>query len=164
MGVSGCGKSTVAALIAGRLGWPLGEADDLHPAANVAKMSNGIPLTDDDRRPWLTEVRAWIDAQDGDCVLTCSALKRSYRDLLRQAGVRVRFVHLHGDTEQLALRLASRTGHFMPLSLLESQLSTLEPLQADEDGIVVRINAEPAHIADVSIQQLGLGIQSFPAS
>lgn len=148
MGVAGCGKSTVAGLLADRFGWPLGEADDWHPAANVAAMTAGIPLIDADRAPWLLAVRDWIDAQGGDCVLTCSALRRSYRDVLRTAGARVRFVHLDGSRDELAARLAARTGHFMPLSLLDSQLAALEPLGADEDGVVVGIDGAPAEVAD----------------
>lgn len=152
MGVAGCGKSTVAGLLADRLGWPLGEADDWHPAANVAAMTAGTPLTDADRAPWLHAVRDWIDAQGGDCVLTCSALRRSYRDVLRGAGSRVRFVHLDGSREELAARLAARTGHFMPPSLLDSQLAVLEPLEADEDGVVVGISGTPAEVADRAVE------------
>lgn len=148
MGVAGCGKSTVAGLLADRFGWPLGEADDWHPAANVAAMTAGIPLTDADRAPWLLAVRDWIDAQAGDCVLTCSALRRPYRDVLRTASARVRFVHLDGSRDELAARLAARTGHFMPPSLLDSQLAALEPLGADEDGVVVGITGAPAEVAD----------------
>ncbi|GAB3452435.1 gluconokinase [Kineococcus endophyticus] len=147
MGVAGCGKSTVAGLLADRLGWPLGEADDWHPAANVAAMTAGTPLSDADRAPWLLAVRDWIDAQGGDCVLTCSALRRSYRDVLRGAGARVRFVHLDGSRDELAARLAARTGHFMPASLLDSQLAVLEPLEADEDGVVVPITGGPLEVA-----------------
>jgi gluconokinase len=154
MGVAGCGKSTVAELLADRLGWPLGEADDWHPAANVAAMTAGTALTDADRAPWLLAVRDWIDAQDGDCVLTCSALRRSYRDVLRTAAARVRFVHLAGSREQLAERLAARTGHFMPPALLDSQLATLEPLGADEDGVVVPVDGTPVEVADRAARQL----------
>jgi carbohydrate kinase (thermoresistant glucokinase family) len=156
MGVAGCGKSTVAALLAQRLGWSLGEADDLHPALNVAKMSTGDPLTDADRAPWLDLVRDWIDAQSGDCVLTCSALRRSYRDVLRGADAQVRFVHLDGTREQLSRRLTARTGHFMPPALLDSQLATLEALQGDEDGVVVDIAGTPERIAGLVVDRLGL--------
>ena len=128
MGVSGCGKSTVAALLAGRLGWDFEEGDDLHPAANVAKMAAGHPLDDADRRPWLAAVAAWI-RQHTDAgrpgIITCSALKKSYRDVLR--GDRVMFVYLAGTREQIAARLAARHGHFMPPALLDSQFATLEP-------------------------------------
>ncbi|MDR2320072.1 MAG: gluconokinase [Microbacterium sp.] len=138
MGVSGSGKSTLAGVLAGRLGWALQEGDDLHPAANVAKMEAGIPLTDEDRRPWLELIREWIVAEQdaGESgVVTCSALRRSYREILARPGVE--FVHLEGTQHDLAERLGRRLGHFMPASLLESQLDTLEPLGSDEAGFVV---------------------------
>ena len=138
MGVSGSGKSTLAGLLAGRLGWALQEGDDLHPAANVAKMEAGIPLTDDDRWPWLALIRDWISARiaAGESgIVTCSALRRSYRDVLALPGVE--FVHLEGTRHDLAERLGRRLGHFMPASLLDSQLETLEPLGPDEAGFVV---------------------------
>lgn len=164
MGVAGCGKSTVAALLADRLGWPLGEADDLHPTANVAKMSAGNPLTDEDRGPWLERVRGWIEAQDGDSVLTCSALRRRYRDVLRTSGARVRFVHLTGTRELLTSRLAGRTEHFMPPALLDSQLATLEPLAIDEDGIEVGLGVGIGRTPDVLVEEilveLGLGVRA----
>lgn len=155
MGVAGCGKTTVAHVLAGRLGWTFAEADDFHPAANVAKMSSGIPLTDDDRWPWLRDIRSWIDANPGSAVITCSALRRSYRDLLRGADARVRFVHLHGTVEELSRRLSSRIGHFMPPAMLESQLATLEPLQDDEDGVVIGIDANPGELAERALTALG---------
>jgi len=138
MGVSGSGKSTLAGVLAGRLGWALEEGDDLHPAANVAKMEAGIPLTDEDRRPWLELIREWIVAkQDAGepGIVTCSALRRSYREILARPGVE--FVHLEGTRHDLAERLGRRLGHFMPASLLDSQLDTLEPLGPDEAGFVV---------------------------
>ncbi len=156
MGVSGCGKTTVAELLAHRLGWTLAEADDFHPAANKAKMAAGIPLTDEDRRPWLTALRDWIDESPGSTVITCSALKRSYRDLFASARARVRFLHLHGDPELIRSRMARRRGHFMPTLLLDSQLATLEPLQPDEPGVVVDIADSPAAIVDAAITELGL--------
>ncbi len=157
MGVSGCGKSTVAALLAGQLGWDFEEGDDLHPAANVAKMAAGHPLSDDDRRPWLATVGAWIrqrtDAgQPG--IITCSALKRSYRDVLR--GEHVVFVYLAGTPEQIAHRLAARHGHFMPPALLDSQFATLEPPASDENAITVDIGASSAVEADEITQRLQL--------
>jgi gluconokinase len=151
MGVSGSGKSTVARLLADRLGRPMAEADEFHPEANIAKMSAGIPLTDADREPWLLALRDWIsehDAAGQGTVVTCSALKRSYRDLLRGASARVRFVHLSGSREVIGERLASRSGHFMPPSLLDSQFADLEPLGEDEDGITVDVTATPEQIAD----------------
>jgi len=138
MGVSGSGKSTLAGVLAGRLGWALREGDDLHPAANVAKMEAGIPLTDEDRWPWLGLIRDWIVAQQDagqPGVVTCSALRRSYREILALPGVE--FVHLQGTKDALAERLGRRLGHFMPASLLDSQLETLEPLGPDEAGFVV---------------------------
>ena len=140
MGVSGTGKSTVAGLLADRLGWELAEGDDLHPLENVAKMRAGTPLTDEDRWPWLDEVAAWIRSHtDGGTpgVITCSALRRVYRDRLRGPGVV--FVHLDGTREEISAQMAKRSGHFMPLSLLDSQLATLEPLEPDENAIVVSV-------------------------
>jgi gluconokinase len=151
MGVAGSGKSTVARLLADRLGRPMAEADEFHPEANIAKMSAGIPLTDADREPWLRSLRDWISAHDAEgrgTVVTCSALKRSYRDLLRGASARVRFVHLSGSREVIGERLAGRSGHFMPPSLLDSQFADLEPLRDDEDGITVDVGAAPEQIAD----------------
>ena len=158
MGVSGTGKSTVAGLLAGRLGWDLQEGDDLHPASNVAKMASGQPLTDEDRWPWLDKIAGWIQAHvDSDTpgIVTCSALRRVYRDRLRQPGVA--FVHLSGSLEEIAALLSSRRDHFMPVSLLESQLNTLEPLQPDENGIVVQLGQQPQDEANEVIRRLGLG-------
>ena len=160
MGVAGSGKTTVARLLADRLGWIFAEADDFHSAANVAKMSAGTPLTDEDRRPWLEAVRAWLDACPGDAVITCSALRRRYRDILRGADARVRFLHLAGSRSVLAARLAARSGHFMPVSLLDSQLATLEPLEPDEDGVVVEVVAGPGALVEQALAGLGL----FPAA
>jgi gluconokinase len=144
MGVAGCGKSTLAAQLAQRLGWPLQEGDALHPQANVDKMAAGQPLDDADRWPWLRLVAAWIDARraaDEPGIITCSALKRAYRDLLRREGVR--FVHLTGSRELLARRMQVRSGHFMPPSLLDSQLATLEVPGADEAAITIDIALAP---------------------
>ena len=140
MGVSGSGKSTVGLQLARRLGWAFKEGDELHPAANVAKMSSGQPLTDADREPWLAAVEAWIDAWAGQgvCgVITCSALKRSYRQRLTAGRPRLAFVFLNTRPAVLAERLAKRQGHFMPPSLLRSQLATLEPPTPDEPVITV---------------------------
>lgn len=142
-GVSGCGKSTLAAALAQRLGWDVAEGDDLHPAANVAKMAAGHPLTDDDRWPWLERVRAWIDAElasGRSGVITCSALKLAYRDVLRDP--RVTFVYLHGSPEVIAARLAARRGHYMPSSLLASQFAALEAPRPPEQMIAIEI-AQP---------------------
>lgn len=154
MGVAGSGKTTVARILAERLGWAFAEADDFHPPANVAKMSAGAPLTDQDRWPWLESLRRWIDDNPDNAVMTCSALRRSYRDVLRRADARVRFLHLHGTTDTLGERIASRTEHFMPTTLLDSQIATLEPLADDEDGVVVDVSAEPAQIADEALTAL----------
>jgi len=144
MGVSGTGKSTVARSLADALGWPMEEGDDLHPEANVDKMEEGIPLTDDDRWPWLDRVGGWIDAQgrrDEPGIVTCSALKRAYRDRLRRPNVT--FVHLAGTRKTISRRMAARSGHFMPLSLLDSQLETLEPPGPDEQVITVDLGGTP---------------------
>lgn len=157
MGVSGCGKSTVAALLAGRMGCDFEEGDDLHPAANVEKMAAGHPLDDEDRKPWLAKVAAWI-RQHTDAgrpgIITCSALKKSYRDVLR--GERVVFVYLAGTHDQIAGRLAARHGHFMPTSLLDSQFATLEPPTPDEDSITVSISASASALADEIVDTLHL--------
>ncbi|MCE5291772.1 MAG: gluconokinase [Nocardiaceae bacterium] len=140
MGVSGSGKSAVGAALAQRLRVPFEDADDLHPAANIAKMSAGHPLDDDDRRPWLEKVGQWLaDHPDGG-VMSCSALKRKYRDQLRRHCPGLEILHLSGTQEIIAARQASRPGHFMPASLLASQFATLEPLDADERGVVVDVD------------------------
>ncbi|WP_265521757.1 gluconokinase [Oerskovia flava] len=149
MGVAGSGKTTVAALLAERTGRPYAEADEFHPQANIDKMSAGTPLTDQDRWPWLEQMRDWLTEQADagtSAVVTCSALRRSYRDLLREAHGRVRFVHLAGTVEMIAERMQRRTGHFMPPSLLPSQLATLEPLDDDEDGLTIDVRLTPEEI------------------
>ncbi|WP_199702716.1 gluconokinase [Jiangella rhizosphaerae] len=157
MGVSGSGKTTIATRLADRLGRPFAEADDMHPPANVAKMAAGTPLTDEDRMPWLATVRDWLTAQaeqGHSAVVTCSALRRVYRDVLREAAGGVTFVHLHGDPELLAARMKARKGHFMPPSLLRSQLDTLEPLEPDEDGVRVPIDGTPDEIVAEALRLL----------
>ena len=140
MGVSGSGKSTVGAALAQRLGVPFADADDFHPPDNIAKMSAGHPLDDHDRHPWLESVGAWLaDHPDGG-VMSCSALKRKYRDQLRRHAPGLRFLLLEGAREVIERRQASRPGHFMPPSLLTSQFATLEPLQPDEDGTVLDVD------------------------
>lgn len=137
MGVSGAGKSTVGPVLAERLGVEYAEADRYHPQANIRKMSSGVPLTDDDRWPWLDALADWVRAHDATGgVLGCSALKHSYRDVLRGGG-KVWFLHLRVDHDVLAQRMRLRTDHFMPASLLDSQLADLEPLGPDEPGITV---------------------------
>ena len=141
MGVSGSGKTTVGAALAQRLRVAFEDADDLHPPANVAKMSAGIPLDDTDRLPWLRAVGAWQDehAAAGG-VMSCSALRRYYRDVLREAAPDQVFVHLAGDREVVARRVAGRPGHFMPAALVDSQFATLEPLGADENGVTLDLD------------------------
>lgn len=165
MGVSGSGKSTVASLLATRLGWDFEEGDELHPAANVAKMAAGHPLTDADRWPWLRRVAAWITdhtASGRPGVITCSALRRGYRDLLR--GDHVVFVYLTGDREQIAQRISERHGHYMPTSLLDSQFATLEPPAADECAIGLDVAATPSELAAEVIERLHLVPEPRPAN
>jgi gluconokinase/shikimate kinase len=157
MGVSGSGKSTVAGLLAGRLGWDLAEGDDLHPEANVAKMHAGEPLTDEDRWPWLESIADWIRSHTeagNPGVVTCSALKKRYRDILRGEGVV--FVFLEGSRDKISDRLASRHGHFMPPALLESQFDALEAPTADENFISLSVSATPAEEAQEIITRLHL--------
>jgi gluconokinase len=149
MGVSGAGKTTVAKGIAERWGWEYAEGDDFHSSANRAKMAAGHPLDDDDRWPWLRAIAAWIgscERRDENAVVTCSALKRSYRDLLRDGHPSVVFVALTPAKDELAQRLARRKGHYIPASLLESQLDTLQPLSPDEPAISISAYGEPADV------------------
>jgi carbohydrate kinase (thermoresistant glucokinase family) len=142
MGVTGAGKSTIAEALNRQLGWNFQEGDDLHPAANIAKMHAGVPLTDADRAPWLAAVKAWIDARLAAAepgLITCSALKRSYRDFLVAGRPSVRILYLRADRATLESHLAHRTGHFMPPSLLQSQLNTLEEPAPDEHAITVQL-------------------------
>lgn len=141
MGVSGSGKSTVGAALAQRLRVPFADADDFHPPANIAKMSAGEALNDDDRHPWLEAIGEWLAARGADGgVMSCSALKRTYRDQLRGHCARIDFLHLSGTPEVISKRQASRPGHFMPASLLKSQFDTLEPLESDEHGIAINVD------------------------
>ena len=140
MGVSGVGKSSVAAALQRSLGWPYADGDDFHPEANVAKMRSGIALDDHDRWPWLAAIADWIGAQEAverDCIVTCSALKSAYREALRAGHPSVWFVHLAAPRAVVESRLDERVGHFMPSSLIDSQLDQLEPLRADEPGVTV---------------------------
>jgi gluconokinase len=147
MGVSGSGKSTVGSALAQRLGVPFLDADALHPPANVAKMTAGEPLDDDDRYPWLENVGGWLAGHPAG-VVSCSALKRKYRDQLRSHCPRVEFLHLDGSPEMIGRRLAARSGHFMPAALLRSQFETLEPLDVDESGVTVDVG----HSVDAIIE------------
>ena len=154
MGVSGSGKSTVGAALAQRLHVPFADADDFHPPANIAKMTAGHALDDDDRHPWLEAIGEWLVAhEDGGGVMSCSALKRSYRDQLRRHCPSVEFLHLHGTHEVIARRQASRPGHFMPASLLDSQFATLEALAPDEKGQVIEVDQSVDDIVQDFVDQ-----------
>jgi gluconokinase len=142
MGVSGSGKSTVGAALAQRLGVPFADADDFHPPANIAKMTAGQPLDDDDRYPWLEAIGEWLARHPHGGVMSASALKRKYRDQLRRRSPATEFVHLSGSPEVIAARQASRPGHFMPASLMASQFATLEPLQSDERGVTIDVGQD----------------------
>lgn len=152
MGVSGSGKSTVGAALARRLRVPFVDADTLHPAANIAKMAAGEPLDDDDRHPWLETVGEWLAAHRAGAVVSCSALKRTYRDQLRAHCPGVQFLHLSGSPELIGARLAARTDHFMPPALLRSQLDTLEPLGPDEAGMTVDVGPDVDAIVDTVVR------------
>lgn len=154
MGVSGAGKTTVGIALAERLGLRFEDADDLHPAANVAKMSAGLPLTDADRVPWLRVVGEHLAASPGGAVIACSALRHDYRDIIRESAPDAVFVMLTVDEATLAQRVGSRVGHFMPVSLLQSQLDTLEPLGGDERGVTVPAVGGIAATADTIVTLL----------
>jgi gluconokinase len=157
MGVSGSGKTTVARGVAERLGWVFAEGDDFHPAASVEKMRAGEPLTDDDRDPWLRDLAEWIGAREAardNAILTCSALKRAYRDVLAAGHPSVRFVHVTAAAETIRRRVEDRRGHYMPASLLGSQLAALEPLQSDEPGITLPGDATVAEVVDELMARL----------
>ena len=149
MGVSGCGKSTVGHALAAANGVLFVEGDQYHPPANVAKMSAGQPLNDDDRADWLLALQAQISAarlRGEGLVISCSSLKRRYRDLLRQGDPALRFAHLNGSKEMIEARMKARVGHYMPTSLLDSQFRDLEPLQPDEAGLTLDIETPPADL------------------
>jgi len=149
MGVSGSGKSTIGRLLAERLEVPFIDADDLHPMTNVDKMAAGQPLDDDDRWPWLAKVgEAFAEASRTGVVVACSALKRSYRDAIRAEAPGVTFVYLHGERELLASRLGKRENHFMPATLLDSQLEALQVPGDDEGSVTVSVDGSPAEIVD----------------
>lgn len=158
MGVSGCGKSTIAVGIAEAMSLPFAEADRFHPEANVAKMAAGTPLTDEDRWPWLRDLSAWMASQADlgqSTVMACSALRRSYRDLLRSGPPSLDLVHLAGPVEVVEERMRAREGHFMPTSLLRSQYDTLEPLEADERGVVLDLEDSPQDLVRQAVAWLG---------
>ena len=157
MGVSGVGKTSVAHELVERTGWTFQEGDDLHPEANRAKMAAGHPLDDDDRWPWLRRIADWIGVREAageGAVVTCSALKRSYRDLLRDGHPSVRFVHLLADETVLGARVSHRRHEYMPSSLLRSQLDTLQPLEPDEPGVAVETHGDPDAVADRALNAL----------
>ncbi|MBT2519837.1 gluconokinase [Arthrobacter sp. ISL-28] len=162
MGVAGSGKSTIAAALSKQLGWASAEADEFHPQSNIEKMSQGIPLQDEDRWPWLQQIQKWMteQARAGHCtVLTCSALKRSYRQLLSEAEGRVLFIHLHGEADLISERMQGREGHFMPPMLLPSQLATLEPLSPEElaaGSLRLDISKSPEQLIEAILAALKL--------
>jgi gluconokinase len=161
MGVSGCGKSTVAALLAGRLGWEFIEGDALHSASNVEKMSRGVPLDDADRAPWLEEIarrlQAWRAAGKPG-IIACSSLRRSYREIIAQGNEDVRFVYLRGRFSLIAQRLAARQGHYMPVSLLESQFATLEEPAPDEPAITIDTGTPASGLVNEVLRTLHLTV------
>lgn len=159
MGVSGSGKTTVALDLAEATGFRFAEADEFHSRHNIDKMSSGLALDDDDRAPWLADIAAWLAeraAAGESVVVTCSALKRRYRDVLRTGGPGVRFVHLAGEQEVIATRMRRRSGHFMPPELLDSQYAALEALGEDEEGVTLDVTLEPAEIVGRAAAALGV--------
>ena len=165
MGVSGCGKSTIASMLAHRLHGVYEDGDWFHPKSNVEKMHHGEPLTDEDRWPWLNSIAAWIDATrkaGSHGTVACSALKRAYRDILIGDRRDVRLVFLKGSRELIARRMAARDDHFMPASLLDSQFAALEEPGADERPIVVSIEPHPREIVDAIVEKLGIAEAATP--
>ncbi|MEN0072999.1 MAG: gluconokinase [Paracraurococcus sp.] len=157
MGVSGAGKSTVGTLLAARLGVAFADADSFHPPANIAKMSRGEALVDADRWPWLDAIGAWVDARGGaglGGVVTCSALKRVYRDRLRAGRPALRLLHLVGDPALIGARQAARPGHFMPPSLMASQFATLEPPGVEEGVIELSVEAAPEVVVEAALRRI----------
>lgn len=160
MGVASSGKTSLGERLAERLGWPFRDADSFHPPANVAKMSSGIPLTDEDRKPWLSAIAAWIDElrnSGGNGIVTCSALKKAYRDVIVGDRPDVALVYLKGSRELIGQRMAARQHHFMPPSLLDSQFATLEEPGADEKPLVVQVEASKEAIVEQVVRELRLG-------
>lgn len=157
MGVAGSGKSTVGSLLAKSLACPFAEGDDFHTASNLEKMSEGIPLSDDDRFGWLISIRDWMNQQaelERRIVMTCSALRKNYRDILRESSLPIIFLHLHGSKQEVQIRMAARSGHFMPLSLLPSQFAALETLEETEVGLTVSVLPTPEEIVFQCIPRL----------
>ncbi|MDE8667633.1 gluconokinase [Pseudarthrobacter sp. H3Y2-7] len=170
MGVAGSGKSTIAAALSRQLGWACAEADEFHPRSNISKMTQGIPLEDGDRWPWLQEIQDWMTTQAAagtSTVLTCSALKQTYRELLSGADGRVLFIHLDGGAELISQRMQGREGHFMPPTLLPSQLATLEPLTTGElaaGSLRLDIALPPQEIVAAVIAALGVPANAATSS
>lgn len=159
MGVAGCGKTSVGEAMAAQFNWIFVDGDALHPASNITKMSKGIPLDDSDRQPWLVMIGKRLKETPGNAIIGCSALKRSYRDIIREAaGSDVCFVFLNGSRELIESRMAVRKGHFMPLSLLDSQFDALEPPMKDETFIDIDINGNLPSILDRITQSLTPGM------
>ncbi|WP_166140770.1 gluconokinase [Nocardioides ochotonae] len=159
MGVSGVGKTTIAKGISTLTGWTFAEGDAFHPDANVAKMHEGRPLTDEDRWPWLRAIGEWMSAEIAEgrsAVVTCSALRRAYRDLLREGRPELEFCHLAAQENLIGDRLSHRDGHFMPPSLLPSQFATLEPLEDDEPGVTVSVEGAVPDVLARAVASLRL--------
>jgi len=166
MGVAASGKTTVAEAVSRRLGLPFAEADEFHPRANIDKMAAGVPLNDDDRWPWLRELAAWIAAHDAlgeSTVMACSALKRDYRDILREGAPGVCFLHMHGPAEVILARIAARSGHFMPPALLESQLATLQRLGPDEAGREFDVRGDVDTLTAQALEYVGACLRAADA-
>ncbi|PTX54938.1 gluconokinase/shikimate kinase [Litoreibacter ponti] len=158
MGVAGCGKSSVGTAVAEELNARYFDGDDLHPQSNIDKMAAGVPLNDEDRAPWLDKVGAALAEADGATLVGCSALKRAYRDRIRAACPETIFAHLAGSRAVIEARMSKREGHFMPVSLLDSQFATLEPLQADEAGFAVDIAQEFGAVVTQMATRLAAGL------
>jgi len=166
MGVSGSGKTTIARGVADETGLEFAEADAFHSPANIAKMEAGTPLTDEDRWPWLRALAQWMDARAEagvSTIITCSALKRTYRDVLRDGPPSLDFLHLDGQVEVIRGRMSKREGHFMPASLLQSQIDTLEALEPDESGIVLDLGQPPAELIERALTWLDITRIDSPA-
>src|SRR4051812_11141412 len=154
MGVSGSGKTTVGGILANQLGVPFADADDFHAPELKAKMAAGHPLTDDDRWPWLARLADWLRGEPEGAVLACSALRHSYRDVLRTASSRLCFLHLAGSPEVVTVRVGHRLNHYMPASLVDSQYATLEPLGPDEFGVAIDFTLPPEQIVEQFLKEV----------